>query len=289
MTASLRTEPFIDGLHFAEAPRWHDGRLWFSDFHDEAVFSVDPDGDRRREVDVPGRPSGLGWLPDGRLLVVCMQQRTVLRQESDGTLVHHGDLTPWATFHANDMVVSAEGRAYVGNFGFDLQPMFEGRETEIRTASVVRVDPDGTSVEAASDLSFPNGSVLFPDGRTLVVAETLGARLTAFDVARDGSLSGRRVWADLPHCTPDGICLDEDGHIWVANAFTAECFLVAEGGRIIRSVETTQPCFACMLGDTDRHTLYCVTAPTSDDRVTRERRSGRIERARVVAGGAGLP
>lgn len=287
-SADRRAEPFLDGLHFGEAPRWHGGRLWYSDFFDESVFSVGPGGERRQEVRVPGRPSGLGWLPDGRLLVVCMVERSVLRLEPGGELVPHGSLSPWATFHANDMVVDTRGRAYVGNFGFDLTAAYDGRATPCDT-TLVRVDPDGTAHPAAPDLSFPNGSVVFPDGRTLVVAETVGGRLTAFDLAGDGTLSGRRAWAELPGRTPDGICLDEEGCIWAANALTPECLRVAEGGEIVDRVTTSQPCFACMLGDDDRRTLYCMTAPSSRESEVAARRAGRVERARVAVGGAGLP
>jgi sugar lactone lactonase YvrE len=288
VTSTRTTERFVDGLRFGEAPRWHEGRLWYSDFFEGAVFSAGPSGDRRRELDVGGRPSGLGWLPDGRLLVVSMLERVVLRREHDGVLVRHGDLAPWATFHGNDMVVTADGRAYVGNFGFDLTAFFDG-EVEPRTTSLVRIDPDGSSHEAAPDLSFPNGSVLFPDARTLVVAETLATRLTAFDVALDGALSGRRTWAELPQCAPDGICLDAEGCVWVANALAAECLRVAEGGEIVDRVVTSQPCFACMLGGTDRRTLYCVTSPTSDEREVRDRRDGRVEQVAADVPGAGLP
>lgn len=282
------TEPFVDGLHFGEGPRWYDERLWYSDFYDEAVFSVGPSGDRRWELDVPGRPSGLGWLPDGRLLVVSMLARSVLRREPDGSLVRHGDLTPWATFHGNDMVVAAGGRAYVGNFGFDIYAFYSGNVHPCTTA-LVRIDPDGTSREAAADLAFPNGTVLFPDGRTLVVAETMASRLTAFDVAPDGTLSDRRVWAALPGCAPDGICLDAEGCIWVANAVAAECLRVAKGGEVVGRVVTGQPCFACMLGGADRRTLYCMTAPTSVEQEVATRRDGRIEQALVAVPGAGLP
>lgn len=282
------TEPFLDGLFFGEGPRWHDGRLWYSDFEDEAVFSASPDGDRRREVDVPGSPSGLGWLPDGRLLVVCMTAREILRREHDGELVRHGTLHPWATFHANDMVVAPDGRAYAGNFGFDLTAFLEGEGTPCN-ASLVRVDPDGTSYEAAGDLAFPNGTVIFPGGRTLVVAETMGGRLTAFDVGADGALSGRREWAPLPGRTPDGICLDAEGYIWFANALTAECLRVAEGGEIVDRVATTQPCVACMLGGPDRRTLYCMTAPDAAQRKSGGKRQARVEQVRVDVPGDGAP
>ncbi len=286
--ATRSTRPFVEGLHFGEGPRWHDGRLWYSDFWDEAVFSAGPGGDTRREVDVPGQPSGLGWLPDGRLLVVRMTGREVLRREPDGSLVHHGSLDPWAGFHANDMVVSGDGRAYVGNFGFDLPALYEGRG-EPRPTSLVRIDPDGTSHEAAADMAFPNGSVIFPGGTLLVVAETMAGRLTAFDVAPDGALSGRRLWAALAGRAPDGICLDAEGRIWVANPVSTECVLVREGGEIVDRVRTSQPCVACMLGGPDRRTLFCMTAPTTDDRVVRQCREGRIEQVDVEVGGAGLP
>jgi len=289
--SSIPTEPFLDGLHFGEGPRWHEGRLWYSDFFDHAVFSVGEGGGndgRRTEAEVPGQPSGLGWLPDGRLLVVSMLDRIVLRREADGSLVRHGTLAPWATFHGNDMVVAADGRAYVGNFGFDLYALYDGKG-EARNTSLVRIDPDGTAHEAASDMAFPNGSVLFPGGRTLVVAESMAFRLTAFDVAPDGTLSGRRVWATLEGCAPDGICLDADGCIWVANALGSECRRVAEGGEVVEMVATSQPCFACMLGGDDRRTLYCVTAPSSVEREVRDRREGRIEQCRVTTPGAGLP
>lgn len=284
------TEPFIEGLRFGEGPRWHEDRLWFSDFYDEAVYSVGPAGDDRRlELEVRGQPSGIGWMPDGTLLVVCMVDRMVLRRGADGVLRHHGSLLPWATFHGNDMVVDPEGRAYVGNFGFDLDAALEGR-AEVCTTSLVRIDPDGTSHEAAPDMGFPNGSVITPDGLTLVVGESMAGRLTAFDRSpTDGTLSRRRVWAQLDGCAPDGCCLDADGCIWVANAFGPECIRVAEGGEVVDRVTTTQPCFACMLGGPDRRTLYCLTAPSSAGAEVAGRRAGLIEQVRVDSPGAGLP
>jgi sugar lactone lactonase YvrE len=294
--ASRETTPFLDGLHFGESPRWHDERLWYADFYDDAVLSVDEDGDVRLELEVPGEPAGLGWLPDDRLLVVARKPRTVLRVEHDGRLVGHGDLNPTATFYGNDMVVDDVGRAYVGNFGFDLDRFIEehGEVALVEspgppTTALVRIDPDGTAHVAASELNFPNGSVITPDGRTLIVAETLAGQLTAFDIDDDGTLSGRRVWAQLSWCAPDGICLDADGRVWVANAIASECILVAEGGDVVDRVMTSQTCFACMLGGADLRTLYMMTAPTSKESVVSVARSGRIERAPVEVGGAGLP
>ncbi|HLH28291.1 MAG TPA: SMP-30/gluconolactonase/LRE family protein [Acidimicrobiales bacterium] len=296
MTDLVRhSEPFVDGLYFGECPRWHDGRLWYSDFYASTVSSAGEDGDVRVEVEVPGEPAGLGWLPDGRLLVVARKPRTVLRREPDGTLVLHAELAPAATFHANDMVVCQDGRAYVGNFGFDLDRFIEERGIHFfdpprpPTTVLIRVDPDGTTDVAADDMDFPNGTVVFPDGRTLVVAETLSGRLTAFEIGPDGSLVDRRVWAQTENCSPDGICLDAEGRIWVANAVAPECLLVAEGGKVVDRVETSQSCFACMLGGADRRTLYLVTAPISTESVVSASRSGRIERVEVDVPGAGLP
>lgn len=282
-------EHFIDGLRFGEGPRWHDGRLWYSDFYAHAVFSVDEQGHRRKEVEVENQPSGLGWLPDGRLLVVSMIDRKVLRQEPDGSLVVHADISPWATWHANDMVVAADGRAWVGNFGFDLDAVYGGQRELMRPTSLVRVDPDGTASEAAPDMGFPNGSVIFPDGRTLVVGESMRSRLTAFDIADDGSLANRRVWAETEGIAPDGCCLDAEGCIWVANALGPEAVRIGEGGAVLERVATTQSCYACMLGGADRRTLYCITAPSSLAHEVADRLAGRIEQARVEVPGAGLP
>jgi sugar lactone lactonase YvrE len=284
-------EPFLDGLDFGEGPRWHGGRLWYSDFYRHTVVSVGEDGERRAEVELADQPSGLGWLPDGRLLVVSMADRVVLRQEADGSLGVHGDLKPWATGLANDMVVAADGRAYVGNFGFDLEALYAGGPDapQPSTTSMIRVDPDGTSVEAAADLAFPNGTVIFPDGRTLVVGESFGLQMTAFDIAGDGTLSNRRVWAPLEGVAPDGCCLDAEGCIWVANAAGRECVRVAEGGQVLDRVATELHTYACMLGGADGRTLYCVTAPSSDPPKVRGRGAGRIVQARVEVPGAGLP
>ena len=286
--AERTTEMLAGGLCFGEGPRWHEGRLWFSDQHAHTVSSISPAGEVRLEFELEDQPSGLGWLPDGRLLVVAMTRREVLRREADGSFVRHGDLRPWATWHANDMVVDATGRAYVGNFGFDLDALFAGQGQPHNT-SMIRVDPDGSSYEAADDLAFPNGTVIFPDGRTLVVGESMGLRLTAFTIGDDGGLSDRRVWAEFEDCAPDGICLDTEGCIWVANAMGTDCRRIAEGGRELDRITTSQPCYACMLGGEDRRTLFCMTAPTSEVAKLEGTRDGRIETAPVEVPGAGLP
>jgi sugar lactone lactonase YvrE len=290
-TETLHAEPFLSGLFFGECPRWHEGRLWYSDFFDHAVCSVSPEGDRRVEVKFDGEPAGLGWLPDGRLLINSRLDRVVMRREADGTLVVHGDLRPWATWHANDMVVATNGQAYAGNFGFDLDGLYEGRvkPEDIRPASLIRVDPDGSSHEAADGFAFPNGAVITEDGSTLIIAESMGGRLTAFDRAADGTLTNRREWAALSGVAPDGICLCEDNTVWVSNALGTECVRVVEGGEVLERVETSVNCFACMLGDEDRRTLYLVVAPDSHDAKARAARHGAIEKVRTTLAGAGRP
>jgi sugar lactone lactonase YvrE len=290
-TDTLSAEPFLSGLFFGECPRWHEGRLWYSDFFDHAVFSASPDGERRVEVPFEGEPAGLGWLPDGRLLIASRLDRAIMRRENDGTLVRHGDLEPWATWYANDMVVASNGQAYAGNFGFDLDGLYAGTldANQIAPTSLIRVDPDGTTHQAAADIAFPNGTVITEDGKTLVIAESIGGRLTAFDREADGTLSNRREWAALPRVAPDGICLCEDNTIWVSNALGHECIRVAEGGEVLERVTTSMNSFACMLGDDDRRTLYIITAIESHGAKARTERNGAIEMARTTVPGAGLP
>lgn len=276
------TEVVLDGLAFPEGPRWHEGRLWFSDMHAHEVVALDTaSGTRETIVEVPSCPSGLGWLPDGRLLVVSMEDRRLLRLEQDG-LVEHADLSGIATFHCNDMVVDWIGRAYVGNFGFDLH-----QRAEPVAAVLARVDPDGSVHAAADDMQFPNGSVIYDT--TLVVGESFAGRLTAFDIADDGALSNRRVWAKLDGAVPDGICLDAEGAIWVASPTSNEVLRVREGGEVTDRVALDRGAFACMLGGDDRRTLLICTSHSSDPIDSATQRSGRIESMRVDVPGAGLP
>jgi sugar lactone lactonase YvrE len=281
------------GLFFGEGPRWHAGRLWFSDFYDHAVKSVDASGSVRTELTIDDHPSGLGWLPDGRLLVVSMNKRQVLRVDPDAVRVH-ADLSGVAAHRTNDMVVDAVGRAYVGNFGFRLDDELKRRGVEgvladHPVANLACVDPDGSVHLAAGDMHFPNGSVITPDGRTLIVAETLALRLTAFDIAADGSLSNRRVWAPVGMRAPDGICLDAAGNVWIANAIAPECVLVAPGGEIVATVSTDQPCYACMLGGEDGRTLFMMTAPSSLAEIASASRQGHVMTAVVQVPRAGRP
>jgi sugar lactone lactonase YvrE len=283
-------EVALRGIYFGEGPRWHEGRLWFSDFYGHCVRALSPDGDAEVVVSIDGQPSGLGWLPDGRLLVVSMIDHLVLRHDADGTLSVHADLSSLSRHRANDMLVDAQGGAYVGNFGFDNEAPSPAGRAPVPT-TLCRVDPSGTVTAAATGLLFPNGMVLTPDGRTLIVAETFGARLTAFDVAADGALSGRRVWADLTGTGvyPDGICLDAEGRVWTAAAAEPRCVLVREGGEIVDEAQFSQNCYACALGDADRRTLYAVTAPTSAAAVADAAPRGLVEKTRVRVPGAGLP
>ncbi|MEZ4333061.1 MAG: SMP-30/gluconolactonase/LRE family protein [Myxococcota bacterium] len=273
-------------IFFGEGPRWHDGAFRFSDIGAGAVFRVSSSGALEKVVDIPGRPSGLGWLPDGRLLVVSMHDRRLMRFDSSGLAVL-ADLSPWCGGDANDMVVDAHGRAYVGNIGFDL----ERQPIEPRPTVLVRVDPDGSARAVASDLMAPNGMAITPDGRTLIVGESGAGCLTAFDVDAAGDLSNRRVYAPLePGGAPDGLCLDAEGAVWVASPTTRAFLRIREGGEITDRLPTgDRHAIACMLGGTDRRTLYLITAPTMSIRTSIPLHDGRIESVRVAVAGAGRP
>ena len=263
-----------EGLAFAEGPRWHDGALYWSDMHGHVVQRLA--GERVETVcAVPNRPSGLGWMPDGRMLIVSMADKRVLRLEADGSLGLHADLSALAPRSCNDMVVDAKGRAYVGNFGFEIGT--DGETEEPRATVLIRVDPDGTAKAVADDLLFPNGAVITSDGRTLIVAETWRASLTAFDIDEAGDLSNRRLWARLPEgAVPDGICLDAQGAVWAASPTTNECLRIAEGGEVLDRVATPQKAFACALGGTQGGTLYVCVADSHDPLRQRTERNGKI-------------
>ena len=286
------TAILVEGLYFGEGPRWHEGRLWFSDFYAHAVQSIDAAGQLRTELELDDQPSGLGWLPDGRLLVVAMKERAVKRLDPTG-LVLHADISHLTAHLCNDMVVDAQGSAWVGNFGFDLDTQLRSRGGAVFSdhpvTNLVRVDPDGSVHLAAPNMHFPNGSVITPDGKTLIVAETLASCLTAFTINADKSLSNRRIWAAIPGVAPDGICLNENNQVWVANAVGPEVLLVAEGGQVITRLVTSQPCYACMLGEQDGKTLFALTAAGADGGHAAAEKTGRIETARVQSSRAGWP
>ena len=278
----MNTTVLVTDLCFAEGPRWRDGRLYFSDFYRHEVLAVDPAGALTSICTVPNQPSGLGWLPDGRMLIVSMLDRRVLRLEADGRLELHADLSAIATFHCNDMVIDRHGRAYVGNFGFD------NRGGVPRGADLALVEPDGSVRRVATDLRFPNGAVITPDGQTLIIGETHATRMTSYRIAADGSLSDRRLWADIAPHRPDGCCLDAQGAIWVADPRGKCVVRVAHGGAILARVDLANSAFACMLGGADGRTLFICTAPESGPPAAANR-AGRIETLRVDVPHAGLP
>src|SRR5947209_5956603 len=256
---------------YLECPRWHEGRIWVSDFYTHQVLSAHEDGsDLRQEAEVPGQPSGLGWLPDGRLLVISQHDNRLLRRESDGSLVPHADLSAHVTGEANDMVVDEQGRAFVGNFGFDLMA-----GAPVAPTVLLRVDPDGVVTQVADDMWFPNGSVI-TDESVLLVDETFGNRITAFDIGADGALENRRVWASfgaLPTdrdvqaalgqlaVAPDGCGLDAEGALWIADALGGRVLRIREGGDVLEELSVGTGVFACMLGGDDGRTLFLCAAP----------------------------
>jgi sugar lactone lactonase YvrE len=300
---NYKTEVLLEGLTFGEGPRWREGKLWFSDFHTKRVMTVDLEGRTETVVEVPGMPSGLGWLPDGRLLVVSMTDRRLLRLDPDG-LVEVADMSGLTTSYCNDMVVDEQGRAYIGHFGFNI---FIGES--VIPACVMMVTPDGEIRVVADDMYFPNGSVITPDGHTLIVAESMASRLTAFDIESDGSLTGRRVWAKLgepypagtdssaehtaswmaANVMPDGISLDAENAVWLADSSACQVLRVREGGEVTDRVETSAVAYACMLGGPDRRTLFIMTAEIPTPGEASARMSGRIEMVEVAVPGVGLP
>jgi len=238
----MQSEILLDGLVFSEGPRWRDGRLWFSDMQDQKVIAVDLDGKSEIIVKVENLPSGLGWLPNGDLLIVSMLDRRLLR--FDGTnLTELADMSHLAAYPCNDMVTDKEGYSYVGNFGFDLNAGDTPKSTNL-----IGVSPEGEVTELAKDLMFPNGTIITTDGKTLVVAETFGGRLTAFDINSDKSLSNQRVWAQLDGYVPDGIAIDDKGGIWVATPNQKVVIRVEEGGNITDTLEVSQNSYACAVG-----------------------------------------
>ncbi|GAB90771.1 SMP-30/gluconolactonase/LRE family protein [Gordonia rhizosphera] len=298
--SSSQIRTVVSGMSFTECPRWHDGRLWFVDFYTHTVNSVNDDGsDLRTELEVPTQPSGLGWLPDGRLLVVSMKDRKVLRVGADGVVEVHADVSGHVSGHPNDMVVDEHGRAWLGNFGFDLMA-----GADLDTADLLRIDPDGTVTTVAAGLYFPNGSVVTPDGTTLLVDETLGNRISAFAIGADGSLGPRRDWArfgDPPATTalgevlagavvaPDGCGLDADGCLWTADALGNRVIRVREGGEVVDEVVLDTGAFACMLGGRSGTTLFICCAPDFDEHARSAAREATIRAVEVAVGHAGRP
>lgn len=300
MTADVKT--LASGFTFTEGPRWHDDRWWFSDFYTQTIYSMAADGsDVREEVKVPAQPSGLGWLPDGRLLFVSMKDRKIMRREADGSLSVHADVSNHVTGHPNDMVVDSEGRSWLGNFGFDLMG-----GAAMQPADLLRIDPDGKVTAVAQGLRFPNGSVITPDGKTLLVNESFGNRTSAFNIQSDGSLGPRRDWAsygpvptaeyaadalkngEVP-LMPDGCGLDAEGCLWIADAANERVCRVAEGGKILQEIKPGTGVYACMLGGTDGRDLLMCCAPDFLEHNRTAAKEAELRVARVEVPRAGLP
>jgi sugar lactone lactonase YvrE len=273
----MTPETLVDGLIFPEGARWHDGALWFSDMHGHAVMRLDDRGSPKVVAEVPECPSGLGFLPDGRLLVVSMHDRRVLRLDPDG-LREHADLSGLAPWHCNDMAVDGRGRAYVGNFGDDSAPPDPPAPTV-----VIAVDPDGAARTVAEGLEFPNGIAVSADGGTLVVAETRASpgRLTAFTITQDGGLADRRVLIEFaPGQLPDGLALDAQGGLWVAMPFSHEVVRVDATGAVDRRIAIDNP-YAVAIGGEDGRDLFVCTAPDWRPAEAMRLRGGAIRRLRV--------
>jgi sugar lactone lactonase YvrE len=277
-------QTLLSDLGLGESPRWHDGGLWFSNWVVNEIATVDLEGNSSSVVSMPSFPFCIDWLPDGRLLVVSGREGLLLRREADGSLVTHADLsgldqTPW-----NDIVVDGRGNVYVNNSGFTLGV------DEFAPGIVALVAPDGSVREVADGVAFPNGMAVTPDNSTLVVAESYAARLTAFDIAPDGSLSNRREWAGLGDGAPDGICIDAEGAVWYGDVPNKRCVRVREGGELLQTIELDRGCFACMLGGEDGTTLFMMAAEWSGSATMGEGAlTGQVLTTQAPAAGAGWP
>jgi sugar lactone lactonase YvrE len=261
---------FADGFMFLEAPKWHDGRLWVSDVFDHKVFALSATGERENFVEIPNRPSGLGFLSDGSLIIASAKDSRLLRFDG-AELREYADLSNHAAGWLNDFAIDARDRIYVGNFGYD----FVAGEAR-RTTSLHRVDPDGTITTVAEQLDFPNGSVVINKGRTLIVAETWEARLTAFDLSESGELSNRRLYANLGKRQPDGICADAEGAIWAGIYNTGEFVRVLDGGKITHYVQFDGSGISCTLGGPEGHTLFLTAYIGTDEDMAAGKRNSAI-------------
>jgi sugar lactone lactonase YvrE len=277
-------QTILTGLMIGESPRWHDNRLWFSHWGAQEVIAVDLAGKSEVVARVPTTiPFCIDFLPDGRLLIVSGQEGILLRREPDGSLVTHADLTGLADSPWNEIVVDGRGNIYVNTIGFDFPT------GEFAPGSVALVTPNGSVRAVADGLAFPNGMVVTPDNATLIVAESYGNTLTAFDIAADGSLSNRRVWADLGGGAPDGICIDAEGAIWYGDVPNKWCVRVREGGEVSQRIEIDRGCFACMLGGEDGRTLFMMAAEWLGPENMTDGPRGQVVIVAAPAPGAGWP
>lgn len=283
-TTTLEMQPFVSGIGFGEGPRWHEGSLWLSDIVGRQVLRVDAGGRTEVVVATPGEPSGLGWLPDGTLLVVQMDEHEVWAWQA-GQLRRYSGTAPMSRAKLNDMVVDRHGRAWVSNLGFDYE-----REP-VRTTNLVCIDPGGRARIAARDIWCPNGLAIAEDGEILFVGQSASAQVLEFAIGTGGSLENRRVFGTLPEgAVSDGICVDGDQALWIASPTTREFLRMERGGRITHRVPTGERhAIACVLGGPGRRTLYCVTAATMSLRAAHGTRDGRVERVQAPVPGAGVP
>ncbi|HCU89121.1 MAG TPA: gluconolactonase [Gammaproteobacteria bacterium] len=282
--SNLFLNVLADNFVFLEGPRWHNGELWFSDMWGHKVHRITPAGVVSDVIDVPGRPSGLGFMPDGTLLIASMADRCVYKN-NQGNLEVHADLSATVNADINDIIIDKQGRTYVGNFGYDLLSGADPKEAEL-----VLIEPTGEHRVVTSGLMFPNGMVLMDDERTLIVAETFSNQLTAFDCDTNGDLRNRRVFADMGELTPDGICLDIEGGIWVASFMTGDFVRVVDGGDITDRIKVdSKAAVACQIGGPDNRTLYCLTFAGEMADLSAGKRLARIETVTVDIQGAGSP
>jgi sugar lactone lactonase YvrE len=279
-------QTLLTGLVFGEQPRWHEDRLWFSDWGTQEVIAVDLEGNSEHILKGTSFPLCVDWLPDGHLLVVSARDGLLLRREPDGSLATYADLNTVSDPPAgNELVVDGRGNAYINGGGFNLMA-----DEEFAPGIVALVTPDGSARQVADGLAFPNGIAVMPDGSTLIVAESYAKRLIAFDIASDGSLTNRRVWADLQDGIPDGICIDAENAVWYADVPNKRCLRVREGGEVLQAVELDRGCFACALGGPDRSTLFMMaTEWNGPENMFAGPPTGQVLTVEAPAPGAGWP
>jgi sugar lactone lactonase YvrE len=273
----------LTGLAFPESPRWHNGRLWLSDWIAREVIALDMNGNSEVIAEVDAFPFSIDWLPDGPMLVTA--GRELLQLEQDGSLTIHADLGELTEYGWNEIVVDGRGNVYVNGPGFDL--MGGG---EVAPGSVALLRPDGSAERVAGEIAFPNGMAVTADSSTLIVADSYGNDLVGFDIAADGTLSNRRTWADLDDGVPDGICLDSEGAVWYADVPNRRCVRVADGGEVLAAIELDRGGFACMLGGADGRSLFIAAQEWSGpEAIGKGPRTGQVLAIEAPAAHAGYP
>jgi len=275
-----KIKTLMTGLGFGESPRWHGGRLWFSNWVANEVIAIDEHGMSEVIVRMPSFPFSIDWLPDGRMLIILGRERLLMQMEPDSSLVTYADLSTLSAHGCNEIVIDGRGNTYVNGGGLG----------QGASGIIILVTPGGFARQVADGIAFPNGMAITPDNSTLIIAESYGKRLTAFDIAADGSLSNRRVWADLKDGVPDGICIDAEGAVWYGDVPNKRCVRVLEGGEVLQTINLDRGCFACMLGGADKNTLFMMTAEWHGfERMTDGSRTGQILSVQAPVQGVGWP